>query len=142
MKDITELKRQYEALGKEIEKLDGFVAGWYMFWDDNRLYHIEKVDRVDDLECVNWDHYAPVTQELLNQFLPKSTLYDWSDAPDWAQWAATDKNGRAFWYKYRPDVSVQEEPWIYTSMYKIIEENHHAVLRCVDWKDSLEQRPC
>ena len=143
--NLTELKKQYEALGEKIKKLEDspFVPGWYMYWDDDQeIYHIEYIKAEHVYKGACWDNIVPVTQELLNRFLPKSTLYDWSKAPDWAQWAATDSNGRAFWYRRKPDICVVGECWQYTSMCERAVETHPAVLRCVDWKDSLEQRPC
>ena len=28
--------------------------------------------------------------------------YPWEQAPDWANWAATDEDGRRWWYEYEP----------------------------------------
>jgi hypothetical protein len=32
----------------------------------------------------------------------KQTKYDWSKAPEWAQWAAIDNTGVGYWYEFRP----------------------------------------
>jgi hypothetical protein len=34
--------------------------------------------------------------------MSKQTKYDWSKAPDWAQWAAIDLTGVGYWYEFRP----------------------------------------
>ena len=144
--NLTELKKQYEALGEEIKKLDDspFVPGWYMYWDnDQELYHIEYIKAEHAYKGACWDNIVPVTQELLNRFLPKSTLYDWSEAPDWAQWAATDSDGSVHWYELKPYIPQAgmygEDQWLPNmSEYKIACQTPPSV----NWKNSLEQRPC
>ena len=65
----------------------------------------------------------------------EETRYDWSIAPEWAQWAATDKDGEMYWYDKKPLTGGIS--WI---------NNHVSVSfdiapECKDWKDSLEARP-
>ena len=140
--NLTELKKQYEALGEEIKKLEdsSFVPGWYMYWDNSLdVYHIEYVEKESMSKSTCWDNIVPVTQELLNKFLPKkTTMYNWSEAPDWAQWAATDANGSAFWYEAKPYAEIWIQQWL---------PNHKQYsgapsANClVSWKVSLEERP-
>ena len=63
---LTELKKQYEALGEEIKKLEDspFVPGWYMYWDNQELYHIEYIKRKECIKGACWDNIVPVTQEV------------------------------------------------------------------------------
>ena len=72
--NLTELKKQYEALGEEIKKLEdsSFVPGWYMLWNnDQELYHIEyiKTEHVYKGAFIAWNNIVPVTQGVLNKFL-------------------------------------------------------------------------
>lgn len=138
MNNVTELKKRYEALGEEIKKLEKtFTPGWYMYWDnDQELYRIEYLIREDIYANACWDNIVPVTQEVLNKFLP--TMYDWSKAPDWAQWAATDEESDVNWYEEKPNIDNYIGEWLperkrcsYAT----------AVNRIVAWKDSLEERP-
>ena len=74
--NLTELKKQYEALGEEIKKLEDspFVPGWYMYWNnDQELYHIEyrKTEREYKGAFTAWNNIVPVTQGVLNKFLPE-----------------------------------------------------------------------
>lgn len=65
--------------------------------------------------------------------------YPWNEAPPDAMWAATDKDGRAWWYVDKPDLS--KFSWII---------NLHTFGPCGDikerfpkdsWKKSLRHRP-
>ena len=137
--NLTELKNQYEALGEEIKKLEDspFVPGWYVYWDNNRdVYHIEYVEKESVYKGAFWDNIVPVTQGVLNKFLPK--MYDWSKAPDWAQWAATDSNGIVYWYGVKPYVDRFYNRWM--SYHRAISIALDA--KCpVNWEESLEERP-
>ena len=142
MSNLTELKKQYEALGEEIKKLEDspFVPGWYMYWDDDQeLYHIEYIKTEHVYKGACWHNIVPVTQELLNKFLPK--MYDWSKAPDWAQWAATDKDGYGFWYHKKPEKSTTEVCWFYTHALDEVMPSSDIVRHTSNWEDSLEERP-
>jgi hypothetical protein len=73
----------------------------------------------------------------------KQTKYDWSKAPDWAQWAATDYDGRSYFYETKPfPHSVGE--WDRFSGHGgldriwLIRDSGEV---CNTWKDSLEARP-
>ena len=142
MSNLTELKKQYKALGKEIKKIEDspFVPGWYMYWDnDQELYHIEYIKTEHVYKGAFWDNIVPVTQELLNKFLPK--MYDWSKAPDWAQWAATDADGNAFWYHRKPEKSTPELVWFYTHVSDEVMPSSDILRYTSNWEDSLEERP-
>ena len=59
----------------------------------------------------------------------------WDHAPEWAEWVATDENGRIYFYDVRPElfasvwISVGRElPFTYTP-------------DPADWKNSLRRRP-
>ena len=140
--NLTELKKQYEALGEEIKKLEDnpFVPGWYMYWDNSLdVYHIEYVEKESVYKGAYWLNIVPVTQEALNKFLPK--MYDWSKAPMWAQWAATDKDGSAFWYHRKPEKSTLELVWYYTHAGDEAVPFSDILRRTSNWEESLEERP-
>ena len=69
--------------------------------------------------------------------MKKETLYDWSNAPDWANWAAMDRNGKAYWFDKKP-LATGFGYWLSNKgiyrffAYKLPSEN---------WENSLEQRP-
>lgn len=67
-----------------------------------------------------------------------ATLYDWSTAPDWANWAAMDRSNRAYWYEKMPKINPI---WFTQQSYsKIMLIAADCDLPCA-WQDSLEQRP-
>ena len=137
--NLTELKKQYEALGEEIKNLEDnpFVPGWYMYWDDDQeLYHIEYIKAEHVYKGACWDNIVPVTQELLNKFLPK--MYDWSKAPTWAQWAITDADGVSYWYCDKPRRDELCNRWMLSDIWvRVAQSTKYPV----NWKESLEERP-
>lgn len=103
----------------------------------------------DDLIASLEAQYKDLEQKLAAQAnmqvvddKPKQTSrYDWSKAPAWAMWAATDDNGQAWYYNEKP----REHPTGWVIPFK-----HGAqAARCwnlnvsaiADWRNSLEQRP-
>lgn len=60
---------------------------------------------------------------------------DWSNAPDWANWKATDENYEVWWFAYKP--------------YPIFSGWTNNIGKCqvagkevtANWKSSLQQRP-
>lgn len=68
--------------------------------------------------------------------------YDWSQAPEWAMWAATDSCGSRHWYSHRPQVS-QDAYW---GVYDTDSDWDRAPVAGErfpgpDWRGSLEPRP-
>lgn len=70
--------------------------------------------------------------------------YPWEDAPDWADYAAIDQNGRAFWYEGRVfiliDIFEPEERLVWESG-KYARIVDWTPPEDVDWKESLQKRP-
>jgi len=60
------------------------------------------------------------------------SLYDWSQAPAWAPYAAMDLDGTAYWYEHRPAICGSE--WH-------AEQRSRAEEIDSVWEDSLEKRP-
>lgn len=70
--------------------------------------------------------------------------YPWADAPEWAQFAATDKDGSATWYASKPTIDSTDRGWIAP-----LPPGIQFYLDCAipgtypadNWRDSLEPRP-
>jgi hypothetical protein len=58
---------------------------------------------------------------------------DWSTAPDFANYAATDKNGRCFWYEEKPELRI--DCWVPAG------GDYEECTTVMDWRDTLEERP-
>ena len=70
-------------------------------------------------------------------------VFELDDCPDWAEWAAVDKNGNAFWYNNEP---VQCSFGWLTSLkdkYKSLcdADNRPLLFKADDWVYSLIKRP-
>ncbi len=63
------------------------------------------------------------------------TTPDWSNAPDWANWRAHDKNGKWYYFEYRP-VEFRNS-WIAHGDGLVLRID----LEAHDWKTSLQERP-
>ena len=66
-----------------------------------------------------------------------ATLYDWSTAPVWANWAATDANGKAYWYSNEPNLYLSLSMWRPNRGCL----NNFGQKINVQWHKSLEKRP-
>ena len=73
--------------------------------------------------------------------MERERLYDWSTAPDWAQWAAMDRNGKAYWYQSEPKKGAFYDYWILESDTDSLCEHFAYFLPTENWQNSLEQRP-
>ena len=57
--------------------------------------------------------------------------YDWSKAPEWARYAATDEDGTTWWFENEP-VEID---------YGWDSNGGRWQVVSIDWRDSLEARP-
>jgi hypothetical protein len=73
--------------------------------------------------------------------------YPWDQAPEWANWAATDGDGSAWWYERKPCLDEDggyswgpdKDEDLVSSAQQIYGDSHpQAAIR---WKESLQQRP-
>lgn len=66
--------------------------------------------------------------------------YPWDEAPTWAQYAATDENGDAYWYENKPILRYSATMWggVLDGRNCFI-TNYHSVK--FHWKESLQKRP-
>jgi len=62
--------------------------------------------------------------------------YPWDSAPDWANYAATNKNGTKHWYCVKPNVREPFDYWIEGGRHEQIP--HDEV---VNFRESLQRRP-
>jgi hypothetical protein len=65
-------------------------------------------------------------------------LYDWTIAPEWAQFAAMDENGQRWWYGKRPRCMPMDGVWFENDTCEMY-PGPRANGSC--WKHSLEPRP-
>jgi len=68
---------------------------------------------------------------------------DWSQAPEWANWWAMDKNGKGFWHSLTPSRDQSMADWVvdFSSgidfSYKVSPDFNYTG----DWRNSLRKRP-
>lgn len=76
--------------------------------------------------------------------MSNKTKYPWDFAPKWAEYAATDQNGDAWWYSERPN--KYDVDW-WSIRFGCLPEPVQARFFChdsphaADWQNSLEKRP-
>lgn len=76
--------------------------------------------------------------EVLDEWHP-----DWSQAPDWANWWAMDRDRRCNWYELKPSREQSVSEWVVDFRGN---GSHHFLASPSfgyqgDWKDSLRKRP-
>lgn len=150
MNKLEKLEEQYKKLGEEIQapkKNEGFVPGWYMYWGNpDESYVIMFIEDVIRFESkrFSWKHIEPVTQELLNQFIPKpKTKYDWSKFPDWATIAVMNSDGTICCADYE-SANVAITCWRGVGGYVHGWNSSDEYVSYMDgsqWVDSFEERP-
>ncbi len=98
--------------------------------DCNRKENEMKVTELDTKEVT-----VTVTRYILNE-----KVFDLEECPDWAQYAAVDEDGHAYWYAV--------EPYIYRTCWwanptDVIAERipGNTLFDPTDWKHSLIRRP-
>jgi hypothetical protein len=64
--------------------------------------------------------------------------YPWDQAPEWAKYAATDKNGAAFWFENKPTMISFLGPSVCTH---VANGGLCKAIHFTSWEDSLEERP-
>lgn len=78
-----------------------------------------------------------VTLYILNE-----KVFELDECPDWAQWAAVDKDGVACWYESEPD--IDGSVWIGDDRVHLIKYTARAgaiVFDATAWQNSLIKRP-
>lgn len=108
--------------------------GFFIGSDDAEYKFAELVERIQELEQEN----IKLRLKESGHFIEKpKTRYDWSKAPRWAQWAATDLDGEVFWYENKPSSGAGYWRTVFG------QDKHFEKISdyCKDGQDSLEQRP-
>ena len=62
------------------------------------------------------------------------SLYDWSKAPEWANYIATDKCGDIWAHEKEPYLNHEEDEWYSSGKYE-------KLFTDIDFRSSLEERP-
>lgn len=63
--------------------------------------------------------------------------YPWRWAPEWAEFGATDENGKAWWFKYKPTLSNNYWRSANGPAFNFSDDSPNAEI----WDKSLEKRP-
>ena len=148
-KDLSKLKEQYEALGREIKALETFKPGWFVYYkapfDAGVCYCSNK-----DSYTIAWLAFGPLerfTAEIASRFIDKpKTRYDWPEIikkyPE-AQWASTDADGRIDAWDKKPKDGYGDEYgiWVGCGCKSNGDGGYKNVEHTKDWADSLEKRP-
>lgn len=84
-----------------------------------------------------------VTNDLVLSTLQETTDNepDWDNAPEWAAYWAIDKDGRACWYKYAPNVDYDNEVWNNDDSEESYNEYQYDRHENENWTESLRKRP-
>jgi len=65
---------------------------------------------------------------------------NWEQAPEWARWAAQDKNGDWWWYEVEPEIDKDEEIWD-APVGDFLDAFEGRPMSNDQWKDTLVSRP-
>ena len=98
---------------------------------DNLTIHISDLERIMrkwGATPGDWRHFFSDLKEAGINSGP-----DWASAPDWANWAAMDHDGRWFWFEKEP-VKI-ENVWLSKFDSRETQVGHE------NWRNSLQQRP-
>ena len=95
------------------------------------------------IEEIDKENGKETYQPGLNVAQPKTdALYDWSKAPEWARYCATDECGDVWWYASKPVIDDDDDYDVWDLYRGRAEYSKESVmLRNVPWDQSLEQRP-
>lgn len=87
------------------------------------------------------------TNTLTVDELPKhdgqaqTSRYDWSKAPEWAMWAATEQNGNVWYYNDKPKKGYKGWVMAFKDGSKTARCWNLNISAISDWQSSLEKRP-
>lgn len=100
----------------------------------------KKRDYFYSVDGFRWHFAVPLTADEIRKYSegnPAKTRYDWSKAPDWANYWTTDHSGRQDWWTDKPEPHIGT--WLKKCGYT--EVAFRAIKICGDYADSLEERP-
>lgn len=86
-----------------------------------------------------WKDITELRKMQEDRKLPKLTVevFDRPDCPDWARYAAVDKDGIGFYYQNKPEKAENKE-W---SLFGVDNYHHIGIFDASDWENSLIERP-
>ena len=93
--------------------------------------------KVTDLDTEEVQVTRTETRYVLNE-----KVFDLEECPDWAQYAAVDVDGEAYWYSLKP--SCVGSYWVNHGSLLLIKDAARAkaiVFDATDWQHSLIERP-
>ena len=93
-------------------------------------YRVYCVGRVG----VNGDSYAIHIYLWRNAFRKDLLMFNWDNAPKWAQWVAMDESLEWYWYEFKPTLDDYGS-WEQNGRFKMI------VFDDIDYGNTLEERP-
>lgn len=97
----------------------------------------EEAKKMLTLDCDGGKQNEPTKPTKPTEPTTPKTRYDWSKAPDWANWIATDRDGYVWAYQEKPKENLG--CWYASGNYPF--SSIENVGLCEDWADSLEARP-
>ena len=82
------------------------------------------------------------TREVtVTRYILTEKVFDLEKCPDWAQWAAVDEDGAAYFYKYRPSPGVHRYRCTDAGSPCIRIGTGYSLFDATDWQHSLIKRP-
>ena len=76
------------------------------------------------------------TRYVLNE-----KVFELDSCPDWAQYAAVDAGGKAYWYSAKPSRAGSEWVDFYGCIRLIRDGDNALIFDATDWQHSLIERP-
>lgn len=75
------------------------------------------------------------------RYVLNEKVFELDTCPDWAQYAAVDADGKAYWYSAKPERARRD--WIDLSgrIYLIQDVDNAFIFDATNWKHSLIERP-
>ena len=68
-------------------------------------------------------------------------VFELDECPEWAQYAAVDKDGKAYWYESKPERVLSDWVDFNGRIYLIQDGDNAFIFDATDWKHSLIERP-
>lgn len=76
------------------------------------------------------------------RYVLNEKVFELDNCPDWAQYAAVDKDGEAYWYSSKPEPSCIGSFWVSHGRPCLIPDgDNEFIFDATDWKHSLIERP-
>lgn len=104
--------------------------------DDEIIALLDAVLCADIDDCIAAERVIDKIRANNEELKSRQPLYDWSEAPEWAHYAACDRSGNAWWFENAPEVieygRYEPQGGKSRAMRGTFEYN---------WRDSLEKRP-